>query len=129
MNQGTKIFYAQGGEVRKLDDGETVDDAKNGTSTSAISSDAVNSTETVVVDKVSFKTANETNTDDEQHTKSKGNASPKRAKGSKRKNKKQKQAKKAKNRVNREILTTLLSRKKLYKMLEHKLEMCVQIFQ
>lgn len=46
--------------------------------------------------------------------------------GRKKIKKKKKKKKTKKSRVNREILTTLLSRKKFYKILKHKLDMLVE---
>lgn len=92
VNQGTKIYYENGGEVRKLDANEEVDDMIRPSDL-----ESNNSTEkSKVVDDVKnfFK-----------------------------KTKKSKQKSKNNSLVNRKILTTLLSRKKLYKILEHKLDL------
>lgn len=97
--------------MRKLNDDKNVGNDSSQNETLSINTEASTSTDSTEVpiadDKVSFKNFNST-------TKSSG------------KNTKSKQTKKKpkqKKRVNREILSTLLSRKKLYKLLEHKLEM------
>ncbi|XP_055326699.1 uncharacterized protein LOC129580378 [Sitodiplosis mosellana] len=114
VNQGTILFYANGGEVRELNgDEDVVNEPSQNETLSVKTKSPVNSTNSteaedpITDDSVSFKKSNST-------TNSTG------------KNQKSKQSKKKpkqKKRVNREILSTLLSRKKLYKILEHKLEM------
>lgn len=96
--------------MRKLNDDESVADGSSQNETLSINTEAStpNSTELPIVDgNVSFKSSNST-------TKSIGKSA---------KSKQSKKKPQRKKRVNREILSTLLSRKKLYKLLEHKLEM------
>lgn len=99
--------------MRELNDDEDISNSSNQNDTlnaNTESSTSTNSTERLIsIENVSFKTFNST-------------------KDSSKTNKKTKQSKmkSKKTRVNREILTTLLSRKKLYKMLQHKLEMYVR---
>lgn len=96
--------------MRELNDDEDISNSSNQNDTlnaNSESSTSTNSTERLIsIENVSFKTSNST-------------------KDSSKTNKKTK-TKSKKTRVNREILTTLLSRKKLYKMLQHKLEMYVR---
>lgn len=88
--------------MRELNGNEDrIDAIQNGTLNKSIDSEfkTINSTEkSIAIENVLFKKTN--------------------SKKSKINNKKEK-----KNRVNRKILTTLLSRKKLYKLIEHKLDM------
>lgn len=95
MNTGTIPFYENGGQVRNLNgDGSSYNET--------ISVNSTNSTEMPLGN---------------------GKVPLKKLKNSTKKNKKSSKKSKNKKRVNREILTTLLSRKKLYKILEHKLDM------
>ena len=97
--------------MRKLNDDENVANGSNQNETLSINTEASTSTDSTEVpladDKVSFKSFNST-------TKSTDNIE---------KSRQTKKKPKQKKRVNRGILSTLLSRKKLYKLLEHKLEM------
>lgn len=90
-----------GGQVRKLNSDSVVEDelSQNGTLSGELDLIASKNV-TEAPEPISFK----------------------KLKNAKTKNKKQKIPKK-KARINREILTTLLSRKKLYKILAHKLDM------
>lgn len=119
VNQGTKLYYANGGEVRKLDENdENFEPELNRNETVVEKLEApmtTNSTEKPIIDSnVTFKKSNSTT------------HSTKKPKDKKSKNSKPTKKAAPKTRVNREILTTLLSRKKFYKMLQHKLELCVQ---
>lgn len=129
MNSGTIIFYQNhhGDDERALDAKSAEQLDSNSTSTSFgipknlnssnFATESVESIENsrqsnvtervpVPVEKVSFKKTDSTKSNSNGHEK----------------------RKKKKNRVNREILTTLLSRKKFYKILEHKLDMLVHQF-
>lgn len=118
MSAGSVIFNAQSNQ-RKLDDNnaETVDEQNSNATTIQPDLKAetnVNDTVTeftVEVEhppSVSFKKTNSRQS----------NSANGRKKGIKTENKKMK-----KHRVNREILSTLLSRKKFYKILKHKMDM------
>lgn len=117
MNQGTFLFYENGGETRRLDDKETAenDPNRNEASTSTDAS-LLDSTETSIVSNV----ANQSTTNSSAKTSNK--AKPTKSSPKKTSEKSSTEAPK-KTRMNREILSTLLSRKKLYKILEHKLDM------
>lgn len=110
MNSGTVIWYQNHqGDERTLNEKDA--EQENTNSTTAIESQS-NITVAVQIENppfVSFKKGNLTESD----------ASDKKIR------RKKKKTKKKKNRVNREILTTLLSRKKFYKIFEHKLDMLV----
>lgn len=119
MNQGTFLFYANGGETRKLDDKETVENDSNRNETDISTGASLpNSTET----NISFVSnmTNQSTTNSSAKTSNK--AKPKKSSPKNTSEQSSTETPK-KSRVNREILTTLLSRKKLYKILEHKLDM------
>lgn len=118
LNAGSVIFNAQS-DQRKLDDNnaETVDEENSNATTIQPDLRAeTNLNETVTEftvevehpPSVSFKKTNSTQS----------NSANGRKKGINTKDKKTK-----KHRVNREILSTLLSRKKFYKILKHKMDM------
>ncbi|XP_031628577.1 uncharacterized protein LOC116344249 isoform X2 [Contarinia nasturtii] len=96
VNQGTKLYYQNGGELRKFDGQEEADD-------------------------IAVTTDSETNNSTEKSVFA-DNAYVKQTLG-KNENSKQKNKNTKKGRINRKILSTLLSRKKLYKILEHKMDL------
>lgn len=124
MNQGTKLYYANGGETRKIDGSESLTDS-NQNETTINSSDSEATTNSIPELEATTNATPESTgpvifIDDSTEKTNATKSSTKKTKKSKRK--KQKSNKK---RINREILQTLLSRKKLYKILEHKLDMWV----
>lgn len=122
MNAGSVIFYQSQANQRNLDDdnAEKVNDSDevnaNATTiqpefkaeTNLKDTVTENTVEVVRPPSVSFKKTNSTQSSSENGRK---------------KGKKTKDKKKKKHRVNREILSTLLSRKKFYKILMHKMDM------
>lgn len=115
VNAGTVVWYQTGGngDQRTLEDNEIEQVNTNTTATieSTVNSDATVTGEEKKFPLVSFKETNSTQSHSPNGRKKSG---------------KKKKPKKKKSRVNREILQTLLSRKKFYKILEHKLDMLVE---
>lgn len=105
------------------ENGGNVENESNINGTFVENSETLKSTNSTVkptiVSNVSFKKSNST-------ISSKKNTKNNKSGKSKKTTKKSRVNRKT---VNREILTTLLSRKKFYKMLQHKLELCVIIQQ
>lgn len=122
MNAGSVIFYASQADQRKLDD----DGVEKATDLNEENSNATTIQPDLKIETNLEDTVTEF-TVEVEHPSSvsfkKMNSTQRKSANGQKNGKKNENAKKKKERINREILSTLLSRKKFYKILKHKMDM------